>query len=158
MFRDNGCVKSAGISLRFSIPCIAALALALGMGVLPASGVAKSRPRHAVADRDYISALAAANNFLHAWQAHDHESGLLMLTDYAKRHSSEATLESFFAPSPLTQQGFLITSGRKLKPGRYVFEVALLEAVSEKETIRHHFSRIVVVRAGKDDWAVDNVP
>ena len=135
-----------------------AVVLVLALVLLPSIAIAKTRVRRAVADRDYISALAAANNFLHAWQSHDHEGGLLMLTDYAKRHSSEAQLQTFFVAIPLSEKGFLITGGRKLEPGRYVFEVALMEAVSEKETIRHHFSRIVVVRAGKDDWAVDNVP
>ena len=119
---------------------------------------AKPRTRHTVPDRDYICALAAANSFLHAWQTHDHESGLLMLSDEAKRRTTEDKLQAFLAPGPVAAQGFLITSGKKVKPGRYVFEVALLEAVSGNETIHRHFSRIVVVRAGKDDWAVDNVP
>ena len=32
-------------------------------------------------DRDYVSALSAANRFLQAWQTQDHEAGLLLLTD-----------------------------------------------------------------------------
>ncbi len=39
-------------------------------------------------DAGYVSALAAANRFLQAWQNQDHETGLIMLTDDAKEHSS----------------------------------------------------------------------
>ena len=69
--------------------------------VLSPSVVAKSQafacrlPPHS--DPGYISALSAANRFLQAWQNQDHETGLLMLTDDAKQHSSEEGLEAFFS-------------------------------------------------------------
>jgi hypothetical protein len=159
-FRHNEGVNSCSLSQRrlLQVHTHIAAVLAIVLAFLPDAGIAKSGARHPVADRDYISALAAANSFLHAWQTHDTEAGVLMLSDAAKRSCSEPRLRAFFASTPMTAQGFLITRGRKLSSGRYLFELALLEAPSEKETIRRHFSRIVVVRAGKQDWAVDNIP
>ncbi len=118
---------------------------------------AKTKPSASTADRDYISALAAANQFLHAWQAQDHEVGLLMLTDAAKQHTSEDRLQNFFSPASGTQQAFEIGRGKKLKPGRYSFPVALMET-SPGHAVHRRFSHITVTRAGKEDWAVDKLP
>ncbi len=48
------------------------------------------------AERDYVVALATANRFLQAWQTHDQETGLLLLSDSAKLHTSPDVLEAFF--------------------------------------------------------------
>ena len=109
-------------------------------------------------DRDYICALAAANAFLHAWQAHDRETGLLMLTDRAKARITEDNVRAFFSSEPGALQAFLISTGKKVKPGRYSFRIALLKGISGNETVHRNFSRLIIVRAAKDDWAVDNVP
>ena len=82
---------------------VALLLLCLGFTVLVAvvlfpSALAKSKPSPSIAatsDPGYMSALAAANRFLQAWQNQDHETGLLMLTDDAKQHSSADGLEAF---------------------------------------------------------------
>jgi hypothetical protein len=120
---------------------------------------AKTKPKRSSLpmDREYVSALAAANQFLHAWQAQDHEAGLVMLTDAAKHHTSEDRLQSFFSPTPGTQQAFEISRGKKLRPGRYSFPVILLET-SPGEAVHRRFSHIIVTRAGKDEWTVDKLP
>src|SRR5512143_2802276 len=68
---------------------------------LPSLNWAKSKPKaktaSATVDPDYVSALATANRFLHAWQVQDHETGVLMLTDAAKQHLSEERLDAFFS-------------------------------------------------------------
>src|ERR1700730_1509822 len=66
-------------------------------------------------DPGYRSALATANRFLQAWQSQDHETGLLMLTDGAKHHSSEDDLRSFFSSGP--DAAYEIARGKKLKAG-----------------------------------------
>jgi hypothetical protein len=118
---------------------------------------AKTKPSASTADRDYISALAVANQFLHAWQAQDHEAGLAMLSDATRQHASEESLQSFFAPASGTQQAFEINRGKRLKPGRYSFPVVLLE-IGPGHAVHRRFSHIIVTRAGKEEWAVDKLP
>jgi hypothetical protein len=110
-----------------------------------------------VSDRGYISALAAANRFLQAWQNQDHETGLLMLTDTAKQHSSEERMETFFSSG--TNAAYEIARGKKVKDGHYAFPVSLFPShPGATKTDRPQKSEIVVVRAGKDEWAIDRLP
>ena len=111
----------------------------------------------AVPDRGYSSALAAANRFLQAWQNQDHETGLLMLTDAAKQSSSQERTDSFFSSG--NDAAYEIARGRKLKGGRYAFPVTFFISDSESNRSgRTQKSQIIVVRAGKDEWAIDKVP
>jgi hypothetical protein len=109
-------------------------------------------------DREYVGALALANRFLAAWQIQDHEAGIVLLTDAAKRQISEDQLQIFFAPGSEIQQGYEINRGRKLAVGRYTFPVALFEIGPDHKWVHPHFSQIIVVNSGKDDWAVDKLP
>ncbi|SRR5581483_127663 len=123
------------------------------------SAHAKMHPSRgdAAGTHDYVAALATANRFLSAWQARDHETGLVLLTDSAKKHSSQEQVESFFS-SP-SQGSFEITRGKKLKGGRYTFPVALYEQTGHSPGhCRPRYSLITVVKTGKDDWAVDTLP
>ena len=125
--------------------------LVLGSG----PGLARAKPKAALVDSEYVPALAAADRFLHAWQAQDQEGGLIMLTDTMKQHSSEERLQEFFSPGE--NAAYQITGGKKLKAGRYAFPVALLSfALNGK--LRKRFSEIVVMRTGGQDWAVDKLP
>jgi len=116
--------------------------------------------RSAPVDRDYVSALAAANRFLTAWQTHDQETGLLVLTDDAKHRTSEDHLRQFFSPTGGTQEAYEIGHGKKLATGRYSFPVVLFEAAPghEVKPTRPRSSHIIVTRAGKEDWAIDKLP
>ena len=129
--------------------------------LLPSVSVAKTKPKPVLAaiDPDYVSALATANHFLQAWQAQDHEAGLLLLTDAVRQHASEDRLDAFFSPDQSIEEGFEIARGKRLKSGRYVFPVTLWQTIPGKNRKPHpHFSEIVVVRTGKDDWAIDKLP
>jgi hypothetical protein len=117
------------------------------------SAEARTRSASAVLDRDYASALAAANRFLAAWQAQDRENGLVMLTEAAKQHVSEDRLEEFFSPG--TDAAYEISRGRKMDSGRYVFPVTLFEA---GHRARPRVSQMIVVESSQDDWAVDRLP
>ena len=115
------------------------------------------RSNRAGLDRGYVSALAAANRFLQAWQNQDHETGLLMLTDAAKQHSSVELLESFFSSG--MDAAYEIARGKKVSAGQYTFPVTLFPAHSDTaKSSRPQKSEIVVVRTGKDEWAIDRLP
>jgi hypothetical protein len=118
------------------------------------TGFARTKVK-AVTDADYVSALSAANRFLAAWQTRDHEAGLLVLTDGAKKHTTEDALSAFFSGNA-GQQAFLISTGKRIANGRYEFPVALME--SSGHSVHRRFSHITVIRTGKDDWAVDTLP
>jgi hypothetical protein len=118
---------------------------------------AKRTPPLPVSEPGYKSALAAANRFLQAWQNQDHETGLLMLTDVAKQGSSQDRMESFFSSG--SDAAYEIARGRKLKAGRYSFPVTLFVSRPDQARPGHpQRSEIVVVLAGKDEWAVDKLP
>jgi hypothetical protein len=134
--------------------CLLSLACLLSLSS-PLCARSKATDAYA-ADRDYLSALAAANQFLHAWQTQDHETGLVMLSDNAKRGLPENRLQVFLSPGP--EAAFEISRGRKLQARRYVFPVVLFGVRQGGKAIRPHPSELVVVRTGKDDWAIDKLP
>lgn len=112
-------------------------------------------PRHAFrADPTYSSALAAANQFLHAWQTQDRETGIMMLADSARQRVSRDRLEQFF--SPTANAAFEIRRGKRLHSGEYVFPVVLFGLPDVPS--RPHAGRIILTRSGKDDWAVTRLP
>ncbi len=48
-------------------------------------------------DPSYVSALAAANRFMHAWQTGDLENGMILLSDSIRHSQNADKLESFFS-------------------------------------------------------------
>ncbi len=141
--------------------CVAVLSVTAGTkskaSLSFASRTTATRAGAAHSDPGYVSALAAANRFLQAWQNQDHETGLLMLTDDAKQHSSEDRMEAFFSSG--TDAAYEIARGKKTKTGHYIFPVTLFPVHSGATTPEHpQKSEIVVVRAGKDEWAIDRLP
>lgn len=130
------------------IVCLLALSLPLCARSKPAA----SHP----ADRDYLSALAAANQFLHAWRIQDREAGLEMLSDEARRAIPEHHLETFLSAGP--EAAFEISRGKKLQDGRYAFPVALFGIREDGKTIHLRSCQLVVIKTGKDDWAIDRLP
>lgn len=141
---------------------LAFLILAVLFAILFASAASKTRVPVTIStgsDPGYVSALAAANRFLQAWQNQDHETGLLMLTDAAKELSSEDRLELFFSSSSGSDAAYEITRGKKLKPGRYAFPITLFSSSSAtNKSDRPQRSEIVVVLTGKNEWAIDKLP
>src|SRR6266568_3207079 len=108
---------------------------------------------HSSFDPAYGSALAAANRFLHAWQNQDHETGIIMLTDSARQQTSPELLQAFFSPS--SEAAYEIAHGKRTKTGEYVFPAVLFGTSSAS---RPHYCAIIVIRSGKDEWAVDKLP
>lgn len=110
--------------------------------------------RQARPDPAYGAALQAADRFLHAWQAQDREAGIMMLSDRARQRMSPEQVEEFFSPG--TDAAFEIEHGKRHRSGEYVFPVALFGAADSSRRAR--FGQIVIVEAGKDDWAVEKLP
>lgn len=128
--------------------------LVIALCVCSSLAVARAKGAARTGDPQYGSALAAANRFLHAWQTQDHETGIMMLTDAAREHASRDQLQEFFLTGP--EAAFEIRRGRRTNEGEYSFPVVLFDASSP--TIRPHACRIVIVKTGIDDWAVDRLP
>jgi hypothetical protein len=106
-----------------------------------------------LSDAGYVFALGTANRFLHAWQSGDLETGMVLLSDHARRSYNAVNLEELFSGG--SERAYEINRG-KGHPGRYHFPVVL---VTKTGTGLHRtFSEIVVVDTGKNDWAVDKLP
>jgi len=131
---------------------VAVLFLCLTAGQLHAHG--SKKPQHQKVDPAYSSALAAANRFLHAWQTQDHETGIMMLSDAAREYVSPEQLQEFFSPTEAA--AFEIEHGRKLNARSYAFPVVLFGMTGGHE--RPHACNILLIRSGKDDWAVEKLP
>jgi hypothetical protein len=143
------------------MPRVTAAALALAL-CLASSGSSfarsKSRGPRPPLDSDYISALAAANHFLQAWQMHDEETAVLLLTNAAKQHCSEERLDSFFASD--SQAAYEIGRGKRLKTGRFLFPVTILAGAHStlSGSSRPHHTKLIVTRTENGEWGVDKLP
>jgi hypothetical protein len=78
----------------------------------------------------------------------------MMLSDGARQRVSADQLQDFF--SPTASAAFEIEHGKRLNQGEYAFPVVLFGLSGSPD--RAHVCKIVVVRAGKDDWAVEKLP
>jgi hypothetical protein len=156
-------VPSPRLLLRFRSGWRAsALLLAFAIAALQLSASAAKRPSgnkttaEKIFEPPYVAALAAANRFLYSLQTHDQESALLLLTTAAKKSCSEDRLAMMFSPDSTIS--YEIARGRRVKPGRYIFPVALFEVGSHRRWARPRYSQITVVRTADDDWAVETLP
>ncbi len=98
-------------------------------------------------------ALATANRFLHAWQAGDLETGMVLLSDRVRHSQDPEKFEQIFSSD--SDRAFEIARGIGNR-GRYRFAVVLV--TSQGNRIRRRFSEIIVVNTGKNDWAIDKLP
>ena len=140
--------------VRFSVPSV----LVLFSLTIPLSSKTRG-PVEGAVDREYVNALSAADHFLHAWQTDDEEAGILMLTDRLKQRSNEETVHEFFSADPL-RASYEIGHGRKLSSGHYEFPITLFQAPAQNglRWTRPQSSALIVVKAGKTDWAIDKLP
>ena len=125
------------------------------MLAMPAS--ARPRSQHAQTtiptDPSYVSALAAANRFMHAWQTGDLENGMILLSDGIRHSQNADKLENFF--SAPVERAFEIGPGHGDR-GRYVFPVVLV--ATKTAHLARQASKITMVNIGKNDWVVDKLP
>jgi hypothetical protein len=117
--------------------------------------VAKARPASGL-DPGYVPALAAADHFLQAWQSGDLENGTALLSSHTKEVTTTDVVEKFFA-NPVSS-AYEIGRGKLLKRGRYEFPVVMVTEAAKNARARRHFSSIIVVNTGNNDWTVDKLP
>ena len=147
------------ISPRTLLRWICALLFLLFSPLFTGSLSARTKGELVTRDPDYVSALSAANRFLFAWQVNDQETGILMLTDKMKQRTREEALSTFFSSTGASSQSFEIGRGRRLVPGRYKFPVTLFQKMGNPgKPTKPRTSVLVVVHAGRDDWAIDRLP
>jgi hypothetical protein len=107
-------------------------------------------------DPGYVSALAAADHLLQAWQSGDVENGMALLSTHAKEAATTDVVEGFFSNAGAS--AYEIARGKLVRRGRYEFPVVLIAGTSKSAHLRRRFSSIVVVNAGNNEWAVDKLP
>ena len=125
-----------------------------------AASKTSSKSHHAaktVHDVEYISALAAANRFMNAWQTRDHETIMLMLSDAAKHQATTEHMNEFLS-ADATDRAFEIGQGKQLKPDQYAFTVGLFSTTPGAKHIHSRYSQVMVVRTSAHDWAIDKLP
>ena len=105
------------------------------------------------ADVGYAFALSAADRFLHAWQAGDLETGMVMLSDRLRHSENSGRFEKFFSGG--NDCAYEITRGQGSR-GRYRLPVVLVTV--QKGHVHRAFSYIILVNTGKNDWVVDKLP
>jgi hypothetical protein len=135
------------------------LAFIFAASFFPAPSFARihSHLAQSVPDGDYVAALALANKFLYAWQSHDEETGLMLLSEAVKKSSTEDNIASFFSSAPVAT--YEIGRGKKLKPGLYAFPLALYNSHFGNEKLcPRRYSQLIVIKTGKEDWAIDKLP
>jgi hypothetical protein len=112
-------------------------------------------------DPGYGFALAAADQFLHAWQTGDLEAGMVMLSDGIRHSRNPDQIERFFSnansssESDSKARAFEITRGHG-HPGHYLFPVVLVTLRGSH--VARKFSEVDLVETGKNDWVVDKLP
>jgi hypothetical protein len=142
------------VRMRALIAVLIVLWIALSVAAAARTRAGRSHPAR---DDEYIFALAAANRFLQAWQTHDQETGVLLLTNAAKQHCSEDRLNSLFSSN--SQAAYEIGRGRKLRGTRYLFPVTIFaHAHARSGSVRVHHSDLIITKMGRADWAVDKLP
>ncbi len=78
----------------------------------------------------------------------------MMLSDAARERASADKLQDFFSPS--AQAAYEIQRGKRVRNGEYAFPVVLF---GESETsLKPHACTLVILRAGKNEWAVNRLP
>ena len=77
----------------------------------------------------------------------------MMMSDHARQLVSPEQVQQFFSPD--ANAAFEIEHGTRRKSGAYAFPVVLFGA---SPAHRVHFGEIVIVRSGKNDWAVERLP
>lgn len=104
-------------------------------------------------DPGYVLALAAADRFLHAWEAGDLETGTVLLSDHVRHTHNAEALETFFSTGDARAFEIMRGTGHA---GRYRFPVILV--TRQGNATRRASSEIILVNTGKNDWAVDKLP
>ena len=139
------------------------------MGFLLTSGCASVvRQDTPLIDDEYVQALEAANKYCEAWRWRNQDKGLAILSPRLLKSETEdfwrLVISGLSNPHHVSYE---VTNGRRLRDGRYLFDVWFYELYTG-ETWRQIASgevllpekklkaeRIIVVKTGQDKWGED---
>lgn len=138
-------------------PCFLMLSVLLTTAHSWAGAHKHPAPPDTVTDPGYVFALAAATNFLHAWQTGDVENGMIPLSDNIRQTQNADKLEQFLSngTSKANERAFEIARGHG-HSGLYTFPVVLVAVRGSHATRK--ITEIVMIESGKNDWVVDKLP
>ena len=126
------------------------------------SGITLAQHRNqykTIKNADYALALSSADRFLTAWQFRRQDEGLALLSDGLKKNKSEEDLFSLLVgTSNPHHESYEICSGKQLKDGRFSFAVTLYETITDEQWCSHTSIKIIMIKAGKENWLVDELP
>jgi hypothetical protein len=121
---------------------------------------ARSRTGEGI-DQDYVLALTAADQFMHAWATRNQDDGLALLTPRLKNKFPEEYFRYYLSglANP-HHQAFEVWRGKRLPSGGFSFPVAMYEHYTgQKEPGQHPKAlTIVVIQSGPESWLVDDLP
>ena len=112
-------------------------------------------------DQNYVLALSTANGFLCAWRRREQEAGLALLSPSLRsRHSEEEVRMWISGISNPHHEAFEIGRGKRLRDGRYSFEVRLYEQYTgaKYRQKRRKATSIVLSMSMDGEWLVDRLP
>ncbi|MHC4294321.1 MAG: hypothetical protein ACYSTL_01915 [Planctomycetota bacterium] len=128
----------------------------------PAQGQsAQKQPARAKYDDDYLAALAAADAFCDAWKNSDEFAGRALLSARMRRRYPDRQLRDAIVGSDNPAHGaYEISNGRRMRDGRYSFDVRLLYRYSgqRSERIEAPVAKIVISHEKTGEWYVDEFP
>ena len=122
---------------------------------------------------DYVRVLASANIFLSAWRDRNIEKGLEFVSPALKKKISNEDLAAYISgTSSPSHSSFEVSSGKKLKDGRYSFDVKMFEYYRPGKPESQSWkcppvSTIILVKTGDSEynekikhsnWMVDKLP
>ena len=147
---------------------IAAVILLAGMSCLGCEGTSsstqpsKDKPKTQPYDDEYISALAVADQFCHAWQMGNFRDGKALLSRrLIRRHPEDRLADAIVGVQNPSHVAYEIFGGKRLSDGRIAFKVRLFQrhAGQHADRIEGPAEDLVMVRDEQSgDWRVDEFP
>jgi hypothetical protein len=110
---------------------------------------------------DYVGALAAANEFCHAWLTGSlQDARALMTRRLIRQHPDERIADAVVGVSNPLHVAYEIFQGRKLAPKGFAFNVRFFRKHfgQQGSHVEGPVERIVMVRDEKGRWLVDEFP
>jgi hypothetical protein len=138
------------------------LPVAMVLAVLAPAGCEGDAPPSAdPKDPAYAAALAAANDFLHAWREKDLSAGRNLLSERLTRAHTLSQIEDVVCGHPSAQHAaFTVSGGEPAGEGRMAFRVRLFFRFTGRADDRVESSahRMVMARDDRGRWQVDVFP
>jgi len=126
----------------------------------PVAGPASRRSAKSY-DADYLSALAAANQFCQAWRERDVDTAKALLSDRIRRtFSNQRIADALSGPSNPRHAAYEVSDGNRGPRGTIAFRLRLFYryAGQAQDRIEAPVTSIVLYRDESGAWLVDRFP